>query len=1039
MDKTILPTLELEYLWSQSLMLYERDLTDKELQLVAQTNGHTKSSSEEAQKRFTWDESLTAKRTNRQVPAWLSFFQREVASNAADSRVPENFHLIPFAHLLWPWVEAASRTSASELNIGNSIALNLQEILLRRLSNLASQVLYEEFNRLRGFEPNLVSLNFCDENELKCQHSYLSFVNHHLRNNLRSIAHSYPVLIRLLSDVSLLWTGNVQDFFTRLQTDWPDINHKLLPDSLPTPQLESIYSSGSDAHNGAQLVLIAEFTNGNRVVYKPRSGQGEVCLRRTLDTLQNLNFPIELRSPATIDCGRYCWSEFVEFRPLTEEAEVPLFARRAGALLALCWHLGASDCHFENFIACGAMPIIIDAEAIVPVTIDKWGHKPLNSQAHWLLTEQLGRSVLTTGMLPHIIKDGSGGVFDIGAFSAKPSPTRRQRILINVNSDQMCWQKKQPSAETHRNLPILGDTPISIRDSLEPFIEGFKQTITWLRHNSAQFETLIEELQQICSTDRFGRLIFRPTAVYAKLLTELTQPDSLSSGLAWSLKVEKLSRVFLKSDERPYTFCLLRKEHEALSRADIPYFTAHDLSGAHTSLPLRATTSSPDELKLQEKLIALSFQSSSPSRPQEINHKVPPSCSDHVAGFRDEKQFLVDAALNLSRVLLEQAIRAPDGSLAWLGADYDLELSVQNINVLGPDLYNGYLGLALVFDSLHKHFHVSTYHETTTQIISPITALYKAKKLEQLLVGNDIGGLDGLGSIIYTMSKLGENNSEYLTAGVKLAELLTPDIVAKSIHNDFTSGIAGCLMALCSLHKACPARASGDVLFERIQLCVQQLLSRRQLCGKHRVWPAGHLPPLTGLAHGMSGICLALAHSSILLKEDRIAEAICEALEFEDRCYDHQDGNWRDLRPGSSFHPFTWCYGAPGIILARGKIANLLPQLRDEVLPSTSQELLTRQLENEPCSSVDHLCCGEAGLALIAWRLAKEFGDEHLKEVARSRILPVAQRALNSELRLWPGRHITNPTPSAWRGISGIALSFLAIAGYDVPEFELLT
>lgn len=76
----------------------------------------------------------------------------------------------------------------------------------------------------------------------------------------------------------------------------------------------------------------------------------------------------------------------------------------------------------------------------------------------------------------------------------------------------------------------------------------------------------------------------------------------------------------------------------------------------------------------------------------------------------------------------------------------------------------------------------------------------------------------------------------------------------------------------------------------------------------------------TGLAHGLSGVALALAEAG--LTDDAAA-----VLAREDAWFDATAGNWRDLRtvreiPAASYAT-AWCHGAPGMVLARARMRAL--------------------------------------------------------------------------------------------------------------------
>jgi len=88
-------------------------------------------------------------------------------------------------------------------------------------------------------------------------------------------------------------------------------------------------------------------------------------------------------------------------------------------------------------------------------------------------------------------------------------------------------------------------------------------------------------------------------------------------------------------------------------------------------------------------------------------------------------------------------------------------------------------------------------------------------------------------------------------------------------------------------------------------------------------WPS-YFPaegPLTGLAHGASGIGWALLELAAISGEVRFKEAALKAFSYERSLFSIERRNWPDLRrphssDGRSFM-VGWCHGAPGIALTR--------------------------------------------------------------------------------------------------------------------------
>ncbi len=103
-------------------------------------------------------------------------------------------------------------------------------------------------------------------------------------------------------------------------------------------------------------------------------------------------------------------SSFIDHNPCTELAEVRRFYHRQGALLALLYVLDGTDMHYENLIADGDQPVLVDVETLFhPSQQDNGvlGRDP----AHTALRS----SVYRTALLP-LLFTGEHGVADISGL-----------------------------------------------------------------------------------------------------------------------------------------------------------------------------------------------------------------------------------------------------------------------------------------------------------------------------------------------------------------------------------------------------------------------------------------------------------------------------------------------------------------------------------------------------------------------------------------------------------------------------------------------
>lgn len=155
--------------------------------------------------------------------------------------------------------------------------------------------------------------------------------------------------------------------------------------------------------------------------------------------------------------------------------------------------------------------------------------------------------------------------------------------------------------------------------------------------------------------------------------------------------------------------------------------------------------------------------------------------------------------------------------------------------------------------------------------------------------------------------------------------------VADCAGSDLTSGLAGVLLAQVR------SGACGPDTDEAVALLGERARSTPVgVC-----WPEPSVDdptgrPLCGLAHGNSGIALALAEAAAVHPPCAVrAGALAgDALRWEAAWLDPAVGSWPDLRALPPSYPALWCHGAAGIAAVRLRLLQLVAAGVDLGLPA---------------------------------------------------------------------------------------------------------
>jgi lantibiotic modifying enzyme len=395
------------------------------------------------------------------------------------------------------------------------------------------------------------------------------------------------------------------------------------------------------------------------------------------------------------------------------------------------------------------------------------------------------------------------------------------------------------------------------------------------------------------------------------------------------------------------------------------------------------------------------------------------------------RERLVEGARTIVRSIRDAARPGGDGAPCWLGP---LEEGSPRAPA-GPWLYGGTAGIALLLAASHRVAGEPGDRELCLAALAPLRRRYgdlAAERPERVAGG--IGGLIGISSLIYSFIQVGRLLDEPALIGEahEISSLLTPEAIAGDRHLDVTQGAAGALLVLLALDRVAPGASSrGFAPLELAGLCAFRLLSQRvSYEGRPPAWSSFGRPPLSGFAHGASGIALALLRLHERTGAAELRTAALAGLAYERTLYSPEAGNWRDLPLPDRGLINAWCYGAPGIALARLR-AGLQAEDPEETaaaLAATGRRALT---------PADHLCCGNMGRAEILAYAARRLGDPDLLRLALGLAFGVLQRRQAN--RSSPAGGETGALdPTFFKGEAGVAFALLHLAEPEALPFPLL-
>ena len=651
---------------------------------------------------------------------------------------------------------------------------------------------------------------------------------------LIALLQEYPVLARQLMVCIDQWVRFNLEFLQHLCTDWNKIKTTFSPKQDPG-HLVNLHGGQGDDHHGGRAVVVAKFSSGLKLVYKPRSLATDIHFQQLLKWINERGDCPPFKILKIIDRQSYGWSEFISTQTCTSESEVQRFYERQGGYLALLYLLEASDFHCENIIAAGEHPVLIDLESLFQPCLSKIDF----TQSHFLAEDTLNRSVLRVGLLPRRIwakRDHEG--IDVSGLGADEERLISSEVPYweKTGTDHMQRKTRPIKIIKNQNQPTLKGNKVNFLDYSSAISIGFTKVYHLLLKHKNE---LLLSTSPLASFDGDEvRVLLRQTKLYSLLLGDSCHPKMLRNGLE---RDRLFDRLWFPIEYKPHLAKVIAAEREDLWNGDIPLFTtrpnSRDLftsSGqkiknffAESGMNLvkrRLKQLSESDLEQQLYLIQTSLASTLMSSGQSKWHRYPFTKPQQLAS-REE---LIKAAIKVAERLEKRALRGRDDA-TWIGFVSKMDEGNYSMVPLGSDLYHGLSGITLFLAYLGAITKSERYKSLAQAGLNTIRL--------QLEEGRDlfksIGGFNGWGGVIYTFSHLGMLwNEPALIAEAQDIVKLLPPLIEQDEGLTIILGTAGCLISLLSLYRCSPSQST---LAAAIQ-CGDRLIAKAQKMSRGIGW-----------------------------------------------------------------------------------------------------------------------------------------------------------------------------------------------------------
>lgn len=440
----------------------------------------------------------------------------------------------------------------------------------------------------------------------------------------------YPVLLRRLSVKLQNMLQYYQNMFSVLDAEHEAmLNYGLVCEDVIT----DVSCSEGDTHEKGASVTILTY-NKQEVVYKPRDLRITQKYTEFIHTI-NDNFDLyKLPTVKTIWGEGYVIEERIAYKPCEDEAAIRRFYERIGYHLAVLYLFNGNDIHYENILACGEYPYMIDLETLFSHAGEQFKQ---TGSAHERAVRWLQQSVRGTHLLPSFIRDQKGNEkTDISGLGGQHAKLPTQRLaLTDWGTDHVRFIMQDVYLQDTHNIPTLNRQRVDYKHYQAEIINGFEKFMRIAYENKELFIAAAERFSGIKT-----RQVLRATTDYAYMLQFASHPNYTQSMVhferfldsVWNLpyadsQVNCCEEAELLVDDIPVFYCDADGV-ELVSGSEVRVQNFYQIDGV-SAMKRRIEALDCAEIKQQTMHILCAFEQADVVRGEAFGKLVDMNCFRH--------------------------------------------------------------------------------------------------------------------------------------------------------------------------------------------------------------------------------------------------------------------------------------------------------------------------------------------------------------------------------------------------------------------------
>ncbi|HEY9063012.1 MAG TPA: type 2 lanthipeptide synthetase LanM family protein [Pseudobacteroides sp.] len=738
---------------------------------------------------------------------------------------------------------------------------------------------------------------------------------------LRSLYDEYNELTRLMKIKVENTCKYLKDIIRNTKNEYNNLSD-CFSEGKGLGKIRSIVLGTGDTHNDGKSVACITFDSGVRLAYKPRALDLEYKYLSFIDWInqQDIHCFYKLKSPKVHYIDSAGWMEFIDHTYCQSPNDIARFYSRIGQLLCLLYLFNAKDFHYENLIAHGDQPVLIDLETLFHPEILNINME--SSDASTVAMRIINSSVKGIALLPtQIVNQKNNKVLEIGGLSNENEQVApfKSIFIKDIDTDEIKVEAGYGYIHSKDNSPIIDGNNVKSEQYIKEIKDGFIYTYKWIQENKDLFKATVNDMFEGC----LCRILYRPTNIYMQLLSTSYHPDLLRNPI--DRKVY-LHRIGLVTDEDKKDIAV--SELSQMLNGDVPYFSVYlekdkVLDGSKkevASLPMGSTLGtvtgkieglSDHDFNRQLALINCSYnyKSETDGRSEtKIRFQESVECIEM-------HNVLIRTAKTIGDFILEKSIAGKkNGQIdrTWIGL-MEIIKDYYEITNVGNDIYSGNCGIALFLAHLGaitgEEKYTAAAFETITSVINYIEDIKDIKK-------EKIGFFCGISGWLYSIFHIGKiSNKKDLINYVYNKIYIIKELLALDQHYDIISGLSGSMGAILSIYEKSEGSHVKNLL---VDICVNiyKLIKEKIVVFEENRGITWGEEGFVGFSHGNAGVDSQLIRLYSIINDDDLLGVLKSSLCYERSMFDEKYNNWRKQLNKEGYSN-AWCHGAPGILLSR--------------------------------------------------------------------------------------------------------------------------